>query len=178
MRPMLRWGLGATLVASAGALWVGDKSARVIAAVERTTPPDARPHAPESADPRAAAELPAALPATTLEIARRDVFVPVEPPPPPPPPAPKPFVGPPLPPPPPAPPPMNWRYFGSMTTPAGERLVMLARGEQSALVQPGTRLDDGYVVQAISPEVVRLTYPSLGSVVDLPLPPPPPSSIR
>jgi hypothetical protein len=74
---------------------------------------------------------------------------------------------------------MQWRYFGSMTTPAGERLVMLARGDNNgAVVQAGSQLDDGYVVQAIGSDAVRLVYPSLGTVVDLPLPPPPLASSR
>lgn len=177
MRPVLRWVLVATVVVSAASLWMGEAPSRVVAAVERA----ARPTAPIVADPqpkRAAMPLPSSLEPTTLEPARRDIFAAVEPPPPPAPPSPKPFVGPPLPPPPPAPPAMNWRYFGRMTTPAGEKLVMLARGDQTALVQPGTQLDDGYVVQAIGADAVRLTYPSLGSVVDLPLAPPPLASSR
>jgi hypothetical protein len=64
--------------------------------------------------------------------------------------------------------------MGSMTTPAGERLVMLSRAnDNGVVVQPGTRLDDGYVVEGIGGDAIRLSYPPLGTVVDLPLPPPP-----
>jgi len=175
MRPMLRWGLAATAFASAAALWVGDKSSDVVAAVERTVVgpriPEAVAVAQHSTEP-----LPQALEPLTIEPARRDVFAPVQPPAPPAPLPPKPFVGPPLPPPPPAPPPVNWRYLGSMTTPVGQRLVMLARGDNSAVVEPGAVLDDGYVVQAIGSDAVRLVYPPLGTVVDLPVPPTSPSS--
>jgi hypothetical protein len=174
MRPALRWGLAATVVASAAALWVGDKSVgSVVAAVDRATGSAPLPlaAAPDRDD---AAPLPPAIEPTIVEPARRDIFTAVQPPAPPPPPPPKPFVGPPLPPPPPAPPPLNWRFVGSMTTPAGERLVMLSRGGDNAtVVQPGTRLDDGYVVESIGGDAIRLSYPPLGAVVDLPLPPPP-----
>ena len=69
---------------------------------------------------------------------------------------------------------MTVRYLGTMTTPAGDRLVMLARGDTTVPVQPGTRLDEGYVVETISADAVRLVYPPLGTTVDIPIPPPRP----
>ena len=71
---------------------------------------------------------------------------------------------------------MTWRYLGTMITPAGQRLVMLARGDTTVTVQPGTRLDEGYVVEAIGSDAVRLVYPPLGTVVDVPIPPAQPTS--
>ena len=68
---------------------------------------------------------------------------------------------------------MTWRYLGAMVTPAGERLVMLARGETSLGIQAGTRLEEGYVVESIGAEAIRLAYPPSGTVVDIPIPPAP-----
>jgi hypothetical protein len=62
-----------------------------------------------------------------------------------------------------------------MTPPAGPRLVMLARGDEVAFIQAGARLDDGYVVEAIGADAVRLVYPPLGMKVELPVAPPPDS---
>jgi hypothetical protein len=70
-------------------------------------------------------------------------------------------------------PPFAHRFFGRMTTPGGEEVIMLARGDVPVPVTAGMELDDGYVVQAIAPEAVRVVYPPLGTVIDLPLPPPP-----
>lgn len=69
---------------------------------------------------------------------------------------------------------MQWRYLGTMVTPAGQRLVMLARGDTVVTVQPGASLDDGYVVEAVGSDAIRVTYPPLGTVVDIPIPPAPP----
>lgn len=176
MRPFLRWTLGATSVLSAIALWLDDKPAKVVAALERrnlASTVEAASASPSSGATEAALPLPTQLDAAAIEAARRDIFVPVEPP------APKPVASPPAPPPPPPPPPtapaMTWRYLGSMLTPSGGRLVMLARGDTSVTIQAGMRLEEGYVVEAIGSDAVRLVYPPLGTVVEIPIPPPPPS---
>jgi hypothetical protein len=57
-----------------------------------------------------------------------------------------------------------------MVTPAGERIVWLAKGNDEITVKPGTQLEDGYVVQSIDAEGVVLAYPSLGTSVKLSLP--------
>lgn len=175
MRPILRWTLGATSVLSAVALWLDDKPAQVVAALERRS--SAAALEPTSAPSNAtdpALPLPKQLDAIPIEAARRDIFVPIEPP------APKPVAPPPAPPPPPLPPPtapaMPWRYLGSMLTPAGERLVMLARADTSVTIRVGMRLEEGYVVDAIGSDAVRLVYPPLGTVVEIPIPPAPPNS--
>ena len=169
MRRGLSWALMATAALCVAALWLEDGPAKIVAAHDR---------------PVVAITTPLAVPTTTLprqitplslEPARRDIFVPVEPP------APKPVSPPPVlaqaPPSPPAPtaPAMTWRYLGAMVTPAGQRLVMLARGDSTVTVQPGTRLDEGYVVEAVGSDAIRLVYPPLGTVVDVPIPPAPPT---
>jgi hypothetical protein len=70
---------------------------------------------------------------------------------------------------------LAWRYFGAMTTPEGQPLTLLARGDATLSVQPGTALDQGYVVQSISREAVRLVYPPLGTEVELPISSPVPA---
>lgn len=57
-----------------------------------------------------------------------------------------------------------------MTGPDGKRLVYLARGDASIAVSAGQQLDDGYVVEAISPDAVTLLYPPLDARVKLPVP--------
>ena len=74
---------------------------------------------------------------------------------------------------PPTAPPVQYRFFGRMTSPDGQATTLLARGESVVAVSAGMTLADGYVVQGVSAEAVRLSYPSLGTVVDLPVPPPP-----
>src|SRR5438105_6549198 len=178
MRRQLRWALAGTAVLSIAALWVDEGPAKVVAALGRPADSSQRffATAQPAHDPAVvASELPHHIDAMSIEPARRDIFVPVEPA------APKPAaptapVAPaPLPPPSPTAPPVAWRYLGAMVTPAGERLVMLARGDTTTMVQPGLRLDDGYVVEAISSDAVRLVYPPLGSMAEIPIPPAPPT---
>jgi hypothetical protein len=174
MRPALKWTLGATSLLAAAALALDDKPARVVAAVDRATErPGREPQPRRDMDREALPPLPSQLEPQQIEPARRDIFAPVEPPAPPV----KVAAPVPAPPPPPAPaptaPPITWRYLGAMVTPAEERLVMLARGDTSITVQVGTRLDEGYVVESISTDAVRLAYPPLGTSVDIPIPPAP-----
>jgi hypothetical protein len=122
-------------------------------------------------------ELPTEFAAWQIEPAKRDIFAPVLPPPLP---APKPQIpvvvpvamAPLLPAVAPAPtaPPVSLRYLGAMLTPEGRRLVMLMRGETAITVQEGTRLDEGYVVQAIGRDAVRLFYAPTSTVLDVPIP--------
>jgi hypothetical protein len=65
---------------------------------------------------------------------------------------------------------MQWRPIGAMRTPAGERIVWLARGAEEVRVSVGTRLDDGFLVQSIEAETITLVYPPLGTVTTLNLP--------
>ena len=67
---------------------------------------------------------------------------------------------------------MNYRYLGQMIDPGGRIWHYLARAEASFAIEAGTRLDDGYVVQAIDAAGVRLHFPAMDvyAVIPLPLP--------
>lgn len=120
----------------------------------------------------AATDLPDELPDWRIEPARRDPFA-VTPPataPEPakaaPPPAPSVTAPPVLA----AAPPISLRYLGTMVTPEGKRLVMLARGQVAVPVEAGAALEEGYVVQSVERDAVRLVYPALGTEVTIPIP--------
>jgi hypothetical protein len=83
--------------------------------------------------------------------------------------APPPFVGPIYVPPPP-PPTINYRYMGQLVDPAGKRVVYLARPDKEVPVAVGTQLDEGYVVESVSSDGVRLLHPPTKSKVLIPLP--------
>jgi hypothetical protein len=178
MRPALRWGLAATLVLSALALGWPRAAPTVVQALPR-----AEGEVRAEIQPRSVAAgievagLSSELVAWQIEPAKRDPFAPVLPPPPPTAKPPVPAVVPvvaaaPLPviAPPPAAPPVSLRYLGAMVTPEGQRLVMLMRGDTALTVQEGTRLDEGYVVQAIGRDAVRLFYAPTSTVLDVPIP--------
>jgi hypothetical protein len=184
MRNSLKWSLIAISFASLAALWLDpdDKggTATLVAARVPASPapaPSNDPYAnwhdaaatPAADAPPSLPPLPSALPDRDADAGRRDIFAPVMPPPPSPAP-PAPPAPPTPPPPPPAPPPMNWRASGSMVTPAGEHIVWLAKGNDEIMVKPGTRLDDGYVVQIVDAEKVVLLYPPIGTTAQIPLP--------
>ena len=65
---------------------------------------------------------------------------------------------------------MNWRALGSMVTPDGRRIVWLAKGNDEITVTPGTKLDDGYLVQSVNEESVMLLYPPIGTIARITLP--------
>jgi hypothetical protein len=69
--------------------------------------------------------------------------------------------------PPPAP-----RYLGSMRTPQGERVVLLAQGDTSFVARAGLHLLQGFTVEAVEPLHVRVMHEASGRVVDIPVPPP------
>jgi hypothetical protein len=185
MRKSLKWSLVVTSLASVAALWLdpdakGGGAATIVDASAPGSPAPAPSNGPyanwrgaaAAPAPDASAPLPSlasTLPDRDTEAGRRDIFAPVTPPAPPPPPPPPP-APPPPPPPPPAPPAMNWRALGSMVTPAGERIVWLAKGNDEITVKPGAQLDDGYVVQSVDADKVVLSYPSIGTTATLSLP--------
>jgi hypothetical protein len=76
-------------------------------------------------------------------------------------------------PPPPSAPALAHRFFGRVVGPDGQLLTLLTRTGEPVAISDGMTLDDGYVVEAVRADAVRLVYPALGSVVELPLPPPP-----
>jgi hypothetical protein len=178
VRPALRWGLTGTVVLSALALWWPRAAPTVVQAATRA---EGRPGAEIGVRSAAAAPdigaLPSAIPPWQVEPAKRDLFAPVIPPPPNAAKAPPPVVTVAAPvvaatvaPPAPTAPAINLRYLGAMVTPEGKQLVMLARGETTLTVQEGTRLDEGYVVQSIGREAVRLFYAATNTVLDVPIP--------
>lgn len=73
---------------------------------------------------------------------------------------------------------VGYRYLGQMVGPAGQQLIYLARGEQSIAVQVGTRLDDGFVVEAMDAAGIKLHYPPSGSRALIPMPAPPDNNGR
>ena len=66
---------------------------------------------------------------------------------------------------------MTMRSLGYLRSPSGENLVLLADGEAFVSVSVGIRLANGYVVQAIGQDAVRLLYPATGTLADVPIPP-------
>lgn len=182
MRSSLKWSLVASGFASVAVLWLDPGgNGRTPTVVDARVPGPPVPTGDPYANWRASAPaptadssaplppLPSTLPERDADAGYRDIFAPVSPPPPPPP-APSPPAPQPPPPPPPSPPAMNWRALGSMVTPAGERVVWLAKGNDEITVKPGTQLDDGYVVQRVDADGVVLLYPSLGTTIRLSLP--------
>lgn len=61
-------------------------------------------------------------------------------------------------------------YAGQMTTPSGERQVFAMQQDKLVTLKVGAVLDNGYVVQAIEPRIVRFRYPALNTTARLNLP--------
>lgn len=183
MRRELVWALGASALLSAWALLSptsGSDGGVIVAPVERL----AGNAMPGSGDPRRAAPvkttaeriaqaspLPASWPAPAMEAANRNPFLAPAPP------APKPVVSAsviaPAPPPPLA---ITYRFWGSLTTPAGEHVLYVARDDNAAsqpiAVQVGTRLDGGLQVEQITAAAIVLLQSESKRRVTLSLTPP------
>lgn len=193
LRPGLRWALGLSAAASAWAMLAPADPPVVAATVPASagqagstglsgqgapsspaprppTTPATRPGAPGQT--LALASVPGRLPEQPLEPADRDPFaIPQPPAPPPPPPAP-----PPPPPPPPQAPALNYRYLGQFVDPQGQRKVYLARPDKDVLVEAGTRLDEGFRVETITDDEIRLVYEPLQQRTVIRIPSAAPSS--
>lgn len=183
MRPWLRRLLVGTLAITAVALWwpVEPVGATLVRAQEMAAQPELapRPAMRSKAEPNGnptsvVAALPERLPVAQFEKADFDPFAGVQAAPPPapkpppvaaapPPPAPAPVVR--------QPPPQNYRYLGSLVDPSGQQWVYLARGDSAITVSAGTRLDEGYVVEAIDAQAVHLHYAPLDARVAIAIPP-------
>jgi hypothetical protein len=74
---------------------------------------------------------------------------------------------------PPSAPALAHRFFGRVVGPDGQLITLLTRTGEPVAISDGQALDDGYVVEAVRADAVRLVYPPLGVVIELPLPPPP-----
>lgn len=169
MRSWLRWCLAGSVVLSAAAL-LWPQSAPITQAVD-TAPVSVSPAAPGmfNAASEPAITLPDKLSKEVISAATFDPFVGVVPP------APAVVVQPPpvqvvQEPPAPVAPPLNYRYLGKMTDPSGRKWVYLATPDKELAVSLGTRLDEGYVVEAIRPDGVHLAYPPLGIKALIPVP--------
>jgi hypothetical protein len=179
MRPALKWAFLASAGMSALALLPRqDGNPPVVGFVDSGARPDGGAPKPDlatlakqrgSTGPRS---LVTQLMPIAIEVPKRDIFAPVEPPAPPPPKiqaaAPQ---APPTAPPAPTAPAFSYRFFGRMQTPEGSQLVMLVRGEAVVQLEPGMVLDDGYRVEAILDDRVRLSFAQFGVTIELPIPP-------
>lgn len=83
-----------------------------------------------------------------------------------PPTAPTPILAPVLP----SPPSLNYRFLGLLMDPQGLRKVFLARADKEFLVEKGSLLEEGYLVEAITAEEVKLVYEPLQHRVSIPIP--------
>jgi hypothetical protein len=177
MRSSLRWLLLGTVCLTIVAVWwpVDGSGIKVVAARASDATsgqlevPAVTISVPSS---RERVVLPARLPVHSLDKSDFDPFVGLQPTPaaaPPLAPPPKPFVGPIYVPPPP-PPSIQYRYLGQMIDPTGKQVVYLARPDKEVPVSVGTHLDEGYVVEAITAEGVRLHYPALDARTVVPIP--------
>lgn len=172
MRPWLRWTLIVTLLLSVIAIAWPSKTAQAVAQVADRTAERAKALAPATTTVAAesvVSPLPAMLPTHFLDKATFDPFAGVQPPPPPAPEAEKPLMGP-LQPAPVARPALNYRYLGQFTDPSGKRSVYLSRADKDITVEVGAKLDEGYTVEAIGPDGIRLYYPPLRAHASIPIP--------
>jgi hypothetical protein len=164
---------------SAIMLWLPDVATPpAVPAVDRSQPYGSRPTERSAGDAlRTNGPLPASLPAWSIDVARRDPFAvylptpspaPTEPPPVEKPQRSLPRAAEPRP----AAPAVTYRFLGRMLTPDGQIITLLGRDEQSIEIKSGQMLDDGYKVEAITDQAVRLVYPPLGTVVEVAIPQP------
>jgi hypothetical protein len=176
MRRSLGWALAASVALSAVAVWLPGAAPPAVPAIDRSESSAIAPSAQASLGmaSRSLKSLPATLPAWSIDLARRDPFVPYTSAPPPVPDAPPPAEKPPPPPPAPEPgptaPEVAYRFLGRMLTPDGQTITLLGRDAQSIEIKLGLVLEDGYKVESITDQAVRLIYPPLGTVVEIPIP--------
>jgi hypothetical protein len=67
---------------------------------------------------------------------------------------------------------MPYKVVGVMLDPEGRRLVVLGRADKSLVASPGMQLEEGFVIESVGDEAVRLLYPPLEVRFDLPIPRP------
>jgi len=73
------------------------------------------------------------------------------------------------PPPPPPPPPMTYRFAGRLVQ-ADKVQVFVSNGKTPVAVKPGDTLEGGYVVESITADAIRLSYPRLGYETSISVP--------
>ena len=178
MRPWLRWLLIVTVLTSVGVLLWPETVTQAVSRTEASLTTIGTSSATMDGAPTTQSSPPPSLPQhlAVLSLAKStfDPFAGVQPPPPPPPSVPAPAAVEKAPPPlPPAAPPFNYRYLGRMVDPSGKPFVYLGRtnGDDSAVIAVGvgSRLDEGYVVETIRNDGIRLVYPPLDThvVIDI-----------
>jgi hypothetical protein len=163
MNRLLKLSLAVTLAATAWAiLWPSNSPPQLPPATE-SSPTSAEPGQPQPL-------LPVALTPYALAPASGDPFsavkqpsAPVQTPPPPiavevvq---APKPQA-----------PAFTYRYFGQVTSPAGQVEYYLSKGDRQISVKVGVPLDDGFVVEAITSTTIRVRHPLSDGLFDVQLP--------
>lgn len=171
MRAPLRWILLITVALTALSLWWPADEARVAGhVVAAAAAPESPPRSARN-EPAPPSALPAALPRQELGKAEFDPFVGAQPAAPPPPkPVMTPIAATPPPAPPPAPPPLTYRYIGRMQDPDGKPSVYLAKADKHLAVGVGMTLEEGYIVEAIDGDAIRLRYPPLDARASIPIP--------
>lgn len=70
----------------------------------------------------------------------------------------------------PRPPQMGYRFIGVFSGPDGVRHVYIANGDNTVAAVPGQVLSEGYVVEELAAEQVKLVYPPLQYKVAIPIP--------
>ncbi|HYE71065.1 MAG TPA: hypothetical protein VD932_06025 [Aquabacterium sp.] len=146
----LGWALAVTLALTAVALLTGRDATVHGEAVDGRPSDRMAAFRGTGAASGVSASLPDQVERQIFSVPDRDPFSPPTPPPAPAPAPAAPTVQAPPPPPPPAPPPpFTARYVAQLLTPAGERLLYFRDGEQLTVVQQGTALWGGYVVEAL-----------------------------
>ncbi|WP_332288575.1 hypothetical protein [Aquincola agrisoli] len=59
-----------------------------------------------------------------------------------------------------------------MTDPSGAQRMFLGKDDTMVPIEPGTALDDGYVVDAVETDAIRLRHPPTGTQISITVPPP------
>lgn len=165
VKPVLAWGLGCTLLASAWALW-WPQPAQPVVALSRPQASAAAASMPGNSS------LPAQWPQLVLAPAQADPFAadnmatptaqpPVQP-------VPLPVVATVAPAP--VAPSTAYRFLGRMAGPSGQQLVYLSNGAQDVPVAPGSKLDDGFVVSSVGEKAIVLVHAETGTKLELAVP--------
>jgi hypothetical protein len=68
-------------------------------------------------------------------------------------------------------PPVSYRFVGTFVGPGALPRVYVASGDANHEIGPGTLLPDGYVVESIGPQAIRLRHPLLDGLAEIPVPP-------
>lgn len=67
-------------------------------------------------------------------------------------------------------PPLGYRYLGSFVASGGPFLAYIANGDFHHEIRTGSELPDGYTVESIGPDAIRLRHPRLDRLAEIPMP--------